>query len=492
MYLPEEIIKVFLKYCGYDEINQIYVSSKENKTKYKGDLFKKVIKQENCDAQKIVHIGDSFYADFRQAKRYGINAFFYKDRLIDREYSLYLSAKPGVAVKKEQAFWYSIGYQTGGPFYLLLCQWIRKIVGQEKCFLISRDGYLLNEIFQMLQLTNFEYLYLSRRALTLACITKLDEETLENMPPYSCGQSIRQVLDYLNFNEIKEEEFLKKGFPSLDYMIRSKKDIRKIKEVFQNNERWILKKCEEERKAALSYFYQKQIFGQKQFYFDAGWSGNSQKMLEKLQKISKNTGENIFLYAGIKRDYKSRSILKGKSYFHLLFDQLKRSDRKNLEKATAVLELFFSAPFPSLHRYGKEGLEFDKYSINYDITALNQGVIDYVIEHKEMKVTTSYATREFIRMIKNPTKREAQKIGRVENSDIFSENHETPKYLAYLTMEYFLKNPRTEIFWPQGIYHNPDNSCCVKLLVFIRQLLLEVKNRKRNSEVKENEKKGTE
>ena len=53
MYLMKKDIKVYLDDNGYEELDAIYVSADEHKTKYNGDIFKYVAEKEHVSCDKI-------------------------------------------------------------------------------------------------------------------------------------------------------------------------------------------------------------------------------------------------------------------------------------------------------------------------------------------------------------------------------------------------------------------------------------------------------
>ena len=65
------------------------------------------------------------------------------------------------------------------------------------------------------------YLEMSRRSLLLAGITRLDQESLELLPPYALGQTLEEILDYLRL-EKEKLDYQKAGFQSLQAIIRTK------------------------------------------------------------------------------------------------------------------------------------------------------------------------------------------------------------------------------------------------------------------------------
>lgn len=59
-------------------------------------------------------------------------------------------------------------------------------------------------------------MYVSRRSLLLAGIYKLDEETLNLLPPFTLGQTVREVLEYIGMINVCSDNIHMVGIESLD------------------------------------------------------------------------------------------------------------------------------------------------------------------------------------------------------------------------------------------------------------------------------------
>lgn len=82
MYLSENVIRNMLDKCGIlqSEYDGLYVSNVYGNNKLSGELFKICIESNNLEAKDILHIGDSFKADFLGAHKAGIKALLVKRR----------------------------------------------------------------------------------------------------------------------------------------------------------------------------------------------------------------------------------------------------------------------------------------------------------------------------------------------------------------------------------------------------------------------------
>ncbi len=170
MYLKKKDIEVFLKDNGYTELDNIYVSADEHKTKYNGDLFGYVATMEQVDSASILHIGDNYQSDYLNAKKAGLNAFHYKCftlENLENDKTSVVNMINSLTYKSDD-FWYRLGVKVGGPLYLGIYRWFKDYIKNEtydKVFFLARDGYILYNICKERKDENIDYLYVSRRGL---------------------------------------------------------------------------------------------------------------------------------------------------------------------------------------------------------------------------------------------------------------------------------------------------------------------------------------
>lgn len=78
MYLPEEFIRQILENLKITGYHRFYLSSTHRASKIAGGLYRMLtddLRKEGIGPSQILHIGDSYEIDFRQAKRAGIRGF---------------------------------------------------------------------------------------------------------------------------------------------------------------------------------------------------------------------------------------------------------------------------------------------------------------------------------------------------------------------------------------------------------------------------------
>lgn len=472
MYLLSEQIKGILQKCGYTEYDALYLSSEVHVTKYNGDIFGFVCEKEKVKPENILHIGDNENSDVINAKKYGLKAFHYKAEQIPKERrSVNISPVDiGTAeyvVGREENFWYQLGAYVGGPLYLGLYFWLKKQIeeiGYKKVYFLARDGYNIHQIFEKEKEFDVDYLYMSRRAVLLAGIDKVDEETLAVLPPFTFGQTVREVLEYLDVEEECGKNLKAAGLSSLDYVIKDVEDMQKVKKLYVLNQDAFLKKCEEERKYAYKYFESIGFFEQDSIVFDCGWNGSSQYLMERFLKCVNYDKKDYFLYVGILDSVKSRKQLKNRMYHTYLFNYSNnRTIQEKIKEAIVLFELFFGAPEESVYKYGENGVILEETGIdNLYKKELCRGVLEFVecantfVNKYNIEISKENAIAGIIRLVNSPTLEEAKTIGDLKNVDGFANQKGVEKYIAKLDKKTYDKNPNIEIYWVQGLFARDD------------------------------------
>lgn len=475
MYLLASTIREYLEANGFTGVDQIYCSADEHKAKFNKELFAWVADREKCDYKDILHIGDNKSADVEIPGSLGIRTFLYihdadMAKLQQAGGTEIDSGIYKILYDKQKGFWYNFGVEAGGPIYLGLMQWIEDIIrnSDRKVFFLSRDGYNLYNILKSRGHNNIEYLYTSRRALLLAGITELDEESLKLLPPFTLGQTVGEVLDYLSIDRdriVLDDT----GIESFDHVIEDVGDFEKVYSVYRRNVAVILERCCMEREAAAKYLGEKGFLDADSYVFDCGWNGSSQYLIDRLKKALDCEYGNLFLYFGIINSEKSRKQMHGKHYQTYLFDFYKNfSYQVEVNKSVAIYELFFSAPHESVIIYDNDGVMFEPGEADEKKEQILSGIIDYIKAAEDfagkygVEVTPDKVIGHISRIVNHPTKEEVVTIGNVENVDGFARKAGEKKFIGYISDEQYRKNPKIEAYWPSGLFLRDDVSEEVK------------------------------
>ena len=477
MYLGEKEILPLLEKCGYTAIDKLYISADVKKTKYRMDIYGHVCQSEGMAADRILHIGDSVKDDFENARECGLNAILYDGVRNKRKMPLYLSVCTGVSCmlrNRDNSFWYALGTRVGGALYCGLARRFMCEVGRvkpHKIFFLSRDGFNLFEIIKRLGeiACDMEYFCASRRSLLLCGMDKPDSEARALLPPFTFGQSVGDILAYLDMSDIDEKYVRAAGFTGLDDTIKKLDDFERFRDIFNLNTEYFAQKAAQERGSFAAYL-DKLGYCEDSLIFDAGWNGSSQFLLDRaLTRLGYS--ESRFAYAGLSDSRKRRRQLADKKYSALLFDA--QRDKKlyaRLKQSIVILELFFGAPHAAVWKYAKDGVLYENDDREQCKAEILRGIADCVeksypmLRRLDLYGTAQECLAPVLRLIEHPTAEEAVRIGDLENADGFVTRRGVKKYIARLEPA-DLTPELNEFYWPQGIYARPDISEDVKKFV---------------------------
>lgn len=315
MYLPQEVVEQILTKCGYD-ISAIYVSCEYGAQKKEGKLFNIVLRKEHLDKRNVIHIGDSWRADYLGARKSGISSVLIPKNVVLFNTKRYVSQidqriKYGVHesvinnnLQKCGSFYEKFGFSILGPTLYSFCRWIESECKKQdiaKIYFFSRDGYIMKKAFDALQINGIEsnYLYVSRRALRV---------------PYNASHfEIKDILDLLpNTKQIRMEtvfEYL--GLKFDDYKtLTDRYGINRNTVVYHHeiSEKYMplleqllpdyVNKAKKELKVAINYLKQEGVKG-KAAVVDIGWHNSMQFCLESILNDNGIENDLFGLYFGI-------------------------------------------------------------------------------------------------------------------------------------------------------------------------------------------------
>lgn len=471
MYLFAATLREILEANGYVGFDRIYCSADEHKAKFNKELFAHVVEQEQVPFDRILHIGDKERDDGEYPASFGMDTFVYHhDADLDK-----VKNAPGsdidnglykILYDSKKGFWYNLGVEVGGPMYMGLYLWMKEKlaanVGKEIYFL-SRDGYNLYQILRDEDKRNKKYLYVSHRSILLAGITEIDEEAMKELPPYTRGQTLAGIFNYLCISTGKIKFLKDCGFSSFEERITTDEEIERLRKLYSLNREVILERCQIERENALAYFESVGFLKEDCLVFDCGWNGSSQYLLERFKKATCCKTKTGFLYFGIKNTDKSRRQLHGLHYDAYAFDWYRNfSLQATCNEAVVLYELFFSAPHESVFYYRSDGVVFEEGKGDSWKEEILEGIKDYLrmgvpfAEKYPVEYSPQDALGHIQRLVRYPNAEEAVEIGNLTNFDAFARSKGQEKYIAYVTEREFHKHPEAEIYWMNGLFERPD------------------------------------
>lgn len=386
MYLPERVLKSKLLEEGCADIgDKVFVSCEYRATKSEGTLYE--IVRKNFDPITLwEHYGDNAYSDYKKAAKRGIKATlvhtdytsveqfilsssaffpFYSDLsvLVGLQRATRLSLqKKGDNIDNATDFIASLYY----PYIDFIFK-KAKDLGITKLHFLSRDGYILYKIAEVVQKRypeiKLNYLFVSRYSLFLPSIYSLSrEEMYENKGVTSfCHHKVKvkDILDGLHTTLEELGDVFTNRITFKKILTPEQEDL--FFEVLQSAEvkELILKKAKDERKVLIEYFTQEGLFNvEKQALVDIGWIGTSRLMINRIL-----TNEGGRLVEGFYWGCAPESLAPRYGIFHSFYGS-------SLYKSNVVtlLEQYYSASSYASTKgyyYGKDGIKPKFKDIKY-------------------------------------------------------------------------------------------------------------------------------
>jgi predicted HAD superfamily hydrolase len=300
-YLPEEIVEQILRTEGYPEYARLFVSSAFGTTKSSGQLYSRMLNELSVPPERILHVGDDFNADVRQAQSAGLAAFHYQ-RAPGRAPDPSVAADAAAAIHRglvnhrsaadgREDFFEHLGYACAGVLYLGFQRWLKAELERaeiERVFFLARDGWIMSQVYNRIGGgPPSAYLYGSRRAFMLPAITELDDPTLRFLSagrPLEVGQYLKRIgLDPEQLGDV----IARAGFAGPTDRVRAPVDTGRVRSLFRLVEPQIRAVAEHERDVTLEYLRQSGLSTARRVaVVDLGWQGTQQRALVKLLKLA--------------------------------------------------------------------------------------------------------------------------------------------------------------------------------------------------------------
>ncbi|EQB14569.1 hypothetical protein L284_12850 [Novosphingobium lindaniclasticum LE124] len=322
MFLPQDAIEAMLEKCGISGWDHFYLSCEVGLRKDSGKLYQHVLNHENVSPSEIVMFGDNERSDFQIPADLGLQAIHvmkpsnllkaiprFADLIPDAR-----SASPGeqfvfgaIAAENFSSVSFpqfsaddmfrsaqQIGYGLLGPIVLSFCQWLERKVAEDglKCLhFLAREGKFLKRAFDLWQRTRphptkTEYLLISRRAITVPCISEISDALDIASANDFYGASIESflverfgiTLDDATWIEIERRKLWQRDQP---LEIRNG-SVEHLKPLIARIMPEIISEAQAERESALTYFKRMKLDNKESAVVDVGYGGTIQRHLIKL------------------------------------------------------------------------------------------------------------------------------------------------------------------------------------------------------------------
>lgn len=278
MYLPRENLKRFLDICGISCECELIISCEYNSSKESGQLYQ--VLKEKAQGKSILHIGDNYKSDIENAREKGICAYWLMngydlvassslayilnpisigDRILLGTFIADLFHDPFVLNKNSGKMQITSFQALAYVFLPITILYLNFIIEKSRyydCLLFaSRDGYFLNELFQVAkekydlrECAENIYFYASRQAVNRAGVCNVDDIITV------CGKLIEDP--NLNIKGFLKMQFLIEVDDNLDITSGQAKNQWGEKGLWERvivYKDEIIKKAEIERQKYLSY-----------------------------------------------------------------------------------------------------------------------------------------------------------------------------------------------------------------------------------------------
>lgn len=404
MYLPKEILTNILNKCGYEGFEEIFVSCECKCGKKDGALFDYV--KNHISFKTIIHIDDN-WAAILAARNQKWAAHHYKNvnnvGLCHRTPTLSPligSAYAGIVNQhlynglRQYSPIYEFGFTYGGFFALGYCSWIHQYCKQngiDKILFLSRDGYILKQIYEKLyDDIESEYFYFSRIAGSRISVRSwfylfLDSFVLKKVK--SVKMPISWYLELMDLTPLKDN-LVKYGISTTDILSEENKVVYdSFIEFLSDYKDEIYHIFETEMKAAKKYISDSVLGCKKVAVVDIGWRGSSAIAIKRFVKRECNLNtEVVGLMAAAPYEVNATQLLDQSLacyMFSLNHNYNALSKHERFKADNAIYEFFLTACHPTLKKFdwknGEVCFEFEEPDVeNYPfIQEIHQGMLDF-------------------------------------------------------------------------------------------------------------------
>lgn len=318
MYLPRRTVEEILERNGYSGYT-LLLSSECGVTKSSGNLFTFLLQQEGVEKNALIHVGDNLRGDILGAKKQGIRAVWIANdpdrcsftRLHKMDVHTRKQMQPirtimNGYIDPDWDEYYQFGFEVLGPLLYGFCTWLHESVkkeGLEKIFFLSRDGYLMQQGYQLLygdEAVENSYLYVSRKALFIPqlwlhpelkdVVWSLSENTVWNY---------RKLCDKLGIDaEVGEQHWFACGLKTEQtFLSQNLEKDSNVNRFYQSIREEVIRNSREAYTVFLEYLHQESVSG-RVAVVDIGWRGSMQHYLQNILQQAQISAQLHGYYVG--------------------------------------------------------------------------------------------------------------------------------------------------------------------------------------------------
>lgn len=375
MYLPRSTVEKILNKCGIVVYQKLYLSNEVNKTKASGSLYEYVKAELNIKNREVIHIGNSFKADYMNPKKKKLTAIkiatYFRRTAKEYGYMLCENEKEKKSFLKaflnnhtvsgeEVSPYYQFGFERFGPLLFGFINWLyqdMKKEGIEQVFFLARDGYIMRKVYTLLdfgKVIGDYYFEASRRSLRIPTYKRtMEYEDILKELTVPNKTNIIQIFDSFGLDAGGYKDVIEGNGISFDEQIKrdaliNNQAVRNIFNIIKDD---LMTNAEEEDKLLRGYLSQYD-FNKKTAIVDIGWGGSMQKYLTQTLNRMGISHDIIGYYVGLTEksiDNIGKAGLKAKGY---AFDRLNGISETDMERPfVGLFETLFLEQSGSVMKY---------------------------------------------------------------------------------------------------------------------------------------------
>ena len=373
MYLPKNFIIELLRNNGYQDYDEVIVSSEIMKTKHHGTAYTYVKESFDIFEHQWLHIGDNLHADVAKAQEHHIEALHYR-KVSERSSALvYETLSESIIkaieinrlyTKTDLIYWQYFAIEKVAKIYWNLTLWLAselKKTKKDNIFFIARDGYVIYQLYNKLRkqdpsLPEGTYLYASRRAYQFPGMLSSDKEEaittlLSTNPQFAQQLTIEEVLNTLELDIQKYQHLLELfeleyGTPISVEFDTYEKAKRFLFHIWEDIEQQLLN----EKELLYAYFHQLGLDDYDEInIFDIGWRGSIQKAIADI------TGKKVFGYYFATTQW-AHEYVKQNSVGFAGHRGFPKERMEHIAYFHMIYEFIFSAPHGSVINFKKDSI----------------------------------------------------------------------------------------------------------------------------------------
>ncbi len=397
MYLPTSFFTDVLRREGIYGFKDIYVSCDRKMNKITGDLYKLVLLENEIHENEILHIGDSFVADVKGAKKAGIESFWIP-RIVKHDCYQIDDKKRSIEVTSLNSFlnnnscneknhFYKFGFEKYGMLLWGFSKWLADNIKRqhiERVYFFSRDGLIMKKAFDLCNNDSSirtYYLEVSRRSLRVPVLWKKCEyKDVIQMLSTSRLKTISSIFDGvgLDINGYKEE-IHKFGYNEMTFFDCNKLlEDRNFEALFHRIKKDIISNSYNEFLALKDYLKQSGVEG-KFAVVDIGWAGGMQRYLSESLSVMGIEHSIEGYYMGVidrcKKNIEALPEINLNGYlFDFQHDKLAKDTRGGF---VGLFESLFMEKRGSVMKYGNLPDSHKMTAVRYPYEYLQEGQISF-------------------------------------------------------------------------------------------------------------------